>query len=168
MEAFRRLELREPLTVPLADFWPRRGPVWDGLGVTTAGTAILLEAKAHIPEAVSPKTMASAESLKKIRASLEAARSILAPRSTTDWCVNFYQYANRLAFHLFLSRTNGLPSKLVFLYFTHAVAMGGPSSEEEWHGATRLIHAVLGVPADLRRYGVYDAFLDARELTLEA
>jgi hypothetical protein len=29
---------------------------------------------------------------------------------------------------------------------------------------TRLIHSVLGLPADLRHFGVYDAFLDARQL----
>jgi len=37
-------------------------------------------------------------------------------------------------------------------------------SEEEWNGAVRLIHAVLGLPKDLRSYGVYDAFLDAKLL----
>jgi hypothetical protein len=37
-------------------------------------------------------------------------------------------------------------------------------SEEEWHGAVRLIHAVLGVPKDLKSYGVFDVFLDVRLL----
>jgi hypothetical protein len=37
-------------------------------------------------------------------------------------------------------------------------------SEEEWHGAVRLIHAVLGLPKDLKHFGVFDAFLDTRLL----
>ena len=42
--------------------------------------------------------------------------------------------------------------------------MLGPMSEDEWHGAVRLIHAVLGVPKNLNRYGVFDVFVDARLL----
>jgi hypothetical protein len=52
----------------------------------------------------------------------------------------------------------------VFLYFLTADDMLGPMSEEEWHGAIRLIHAGLGLPKDLRYQGVFDAFLDARLL----
>ena len=34
----------------LEDFWPQRGPQWDGLGkVSETGTYFLLEAKANIP-----------------------------------------------------------------------------------------------------------------------
>ena len=80
------------------------------------------------------------------------------------WSNVFYQYANRLAHHYFLTEANGLPSALVFLYFVNAYDMLGPMSEEEWHGAVRLIHAVLGLPKDLKRYGVFDAFLDVRLL----
>jgi len=59
---------------------------------------------------------------------------------------------------------NGLASTLIFLYFVNADDMLGPMSEEEWHGAVRLIHAVLGLPKDLKRYGVFDTFLDVRFL----
>src|SRR5690349_3357421 len=44
----------------LADFWPNGGPVWDALGVSTEGTRVLVEAKAHIAEAASPPSKASA------------------------------------------------------------------------------------------------------------
>jgi hypothetical protein len=72
--------------------------------------------------------------------------------------------ANRLAHHYFLKQINGVPSVLAFLYFVNADDMLGPMSEEEWRGAVRLIHAVLGLPKDLSSYGVFDAFLDARPL----
>ena len=42
----------------LASFWPRRGPQWDGLGRTDRGDLILIEAKAHIGEMVSPASVA--------------------------------------------------------------------------------------------------------------
>src|SRR5262245_37445643 len=37
----------------LADFWPARGPVWDGLARIDRDV-LLIEAKAHIPEMISP------------------------------------------------------------------------------------------------------------------
>jgi len=149
----------------LEQFWPARGPVWDALGITSEGHSLFLEAKAHIPEAATPATKATAEaSLKLINKSLTQARKFYAPRATANWSKLFYQYANRLAHHYFLRRVNGVPSLLVFLYFVNADDMLGPMSEEEWHGAVRLIHAVLGLPKDLRSYGVFDAFLDAKLL----
>ena len=42
----------------LGDFWPPNGPVWDGLAVTDGGRAILVEAKANIPELDSDPTSA--------------------------------------------------------------------------------------------------------------
>lgn len=58
----------------LEKFWPPRGPVWDALGVSRQGRLVLVEAKAHIPEAASPPSKASPESLAHIRRSLEEAR----------------------------------------------------------------------------------------------
>ena len=47
----------------LQDFWPNRGPVWDGLAKTSGGRRLLIEAKANIPEFNSSPTAASEESL---------------------------------------------------------------------------------------------------------
>ncbi len=148
----------------LDSFWPARGPVWDAIGITSDGAPVFIEAKAHIPEAASPATRASAASRELIDRSLIEARRFYAPRATAVWSNLFYQYANRLAYQYFLRRLNGVSSTLAFLYFLNADDMLGPMSEEEWHGAVRLIHAVLGVPKDLRSYGVFDVFLDARLL----
>jgi hypothetical protein len=134
-------------------------------GLRRKGTPLFIEAKAHIPEAASPATKASsAESLDLIDRSLGEARRFYAPRATASWSNLFYQYANRLAHQYFLRQVNNVSSTLVFLYFVNADDMLGPMSEEEWHGAVRLIHAVLGLRKDLRSYGVFDAFLDARLL----
>lgn len=152
------------LKKPLKDFWPPRGPVWDGLGITSDGHPLFLEAKAHIPEAASPASRASPTSFQLIERSLHEARRFYAPKATATWSNLFNQYANRLAHHYFLTELNAVPSSLVFLYFVNADDMLGPMSEEEWHGAIRLIHAALGLPRDLKRYGIFDAFLDARLL----
>jgi hypothetical protein len=134
------------------------------LAVIAKDTPLLVEAKAHIPEAASPASKASPASRKLIDASLAATRRYLAPRSKAIWGEIFYQYANRLAFQFYLKQLNGIDSRLVFLYFTNATDMDGPSNEEEWHGAIRLIHAVLGLPPDLTKFGVHKAFIDARLL----
>jgi hypothetical protein len=149
---------------PLKAFWPARGPVWDAIGRTSDDVAIFVEAKAHIPEAASPGTRASPESLKRISRSLDEARHWYAPKGKASWTGTFYQYANRLAHHYFLREVNKVPSKLVFVYFTHDPDMSGPESESEWHGAIRLLHAALGLPAQLEQRGVFDAFLDVRRL----
>jgi hypothetical protein len=116
------------------------------------------------PEAASPATRATPTSKALIEQSLARARRFYAPKAKAVWSGLFYQYANRLAHHYFVTRINGVPSILAFLYFVNADDMLGPMSEEEWHGAVRLIHAVLGVPADLKSRGVFDAFLDTRLL----
>jgi hypothetical protein len=163
-EALRRLGIETLPKMSLIEFWPRRGPVWDALGVTTQGACILIEAKAHIPEAVSPLSKGSDASLTLIRHSLDKARRFYAPRSKTDWSKVFYQYANRLAFQYLLARVNGVKSRIVFLDFCNASDMGGPESEAEWRGATRLIHAQLGLPADLMDFGVFHAYVDVQHL----
>lgn len=152
------------LRVGLEKFWPRRGPVWDAIGVTSSSSPLFVEAKAHISEAASPATKASEASKKLIQESLTKARAHFARRSNCDWSCNFYQYATRLAYHFFLRKLNDVPSKLVFLYFLNDTDLNEPATEEEWRGAIRLIHAVLGVPPDLSSQHVFDAFVDVRDL----
>lgn len=164
MEALRKAGISTLTRRALKDFWPARGPVWDAIGVASDGRAIFVEAKAHIPEAASPASRASSASLLRIRASLVEARRAYAPKASAEWSGLFYQYANRLAHHFLVNQLNGVPSALVFLYFVNDVDMDGPTSEAEWKGAVRLIHAALGLPASLSRHGVYEAFLDVRPL----
>jgi hypothetical protein len=162
--ALEKLGLGQRIRKPLAEFWPARGCVWDALAVAGELRPVLIEAKAHIPEAVSPGTRASERSRALIEGSLALAKRHFSPRSKADWTGHFYQYANRLAHQFYFRTLNGIESSLVFLYFTNAVDMDGPATEEEWHGASRLIHAVLGLPADLSSFGVHHAFVDARQL----
>lgn len=149
---------------PLKEFWPARGPVWDAIGLASNGQAIFVEAKAHIPEAASPGCRATAVSLPLILQSLAQARRAYAPKATAAWNGLFYQYANRLAHQYLVNKLNGVRTALVFLYFVNALEMKGPDSEAEWRGAVRLLHASLGLQPNLEAYGVFDVFLDVREL----
>lgn len=106
VEALGRVKAPE-LSVPLSDFWPERGPVWDALGRTSSGTLLFVEAKAHVRELVSGATRAMSDSRGRIEAALTEAREFLAPDSHTPWSEVFYQYANRLAFLYFLRQKTG-------------------------------------------------------------
>jgi len=158
-----RLEIALPKN-SLEMFWPKRGPVWDGLGHTSGGDIILLEAKAHIGEMVSPPTAAGKTSLPKIIKSLNETKSFLGSKSLHDWASTFYQYTNRLA-HLYLLRElNGLPAYLVFLYFVNAADVAGPKTREEWEGAIKLLHNFLGINRHKLSAYVIDVYIDVGEL----
>jgi hypothetical protein len=57
-----------------------------------------------------------------------------------------------------------LPAVLIFWDFLNAREMKGPTNSLEWKGATRLIHALLGLPASLEKYGVFHAYVDVSAL----
>jgi len=165
---YRDLEALKAMGVParvqhsLAGFWPRRGPVWDGLARTAKGDLLLLEAKANVPELASGRSQAGPESLDKITERLSEVREYLAPRSTVDWTHTFYQYANRLAFLYFLRRINRLRAHLVFVYFINARDVKGPATRAEWEAALTLMYSALGLPKRHRLSPfIHNVFVDA-------
>ena len=165
LAALKALGVPESVQYSLADFWPRRGPVWDGLARTAKGDLLLLEAKANVPELASGRSQPGPESLDKITKRLIEVREYLAPRSTADWTHTFYQYANRLAFLYFLRRMNKLPARLVFVYFVNARDVNGPSSRAEWEAALTLMYAALGLPKRHRLSPfIHNVFIDAGAL----
>lgn len=148
----------------LRDFWPAGGPHWDGLGRTSTGRLLLVEAKAHIPEMLS-STQAGDISKAHITQTLEQVQTALGVRRDVDWTSNFYQYANRIA-HLYLLRElNHLPAELLFVCFVGDDDMRGPSSAAMWQGAIELLECTLGLP---RRHKLSDhihhVYIDVGEL----
>ena len=124
----------------------------------------MVEAKAHIPEVVSPPSGAGERSLTKIRSSLETTKQFLGSHSKADWSTCFYQYTNRLA-HLYLLRElNNLPAYLLFLYFTNDDDMNGPKSEAEWEAAILLLELFLGTRNHRLSEYVIHAFVDVRDI----
>ena len=146
-------------------FWPSRGPQWDALGRLGSTGALLVEAKANIPEIVSPGTSAEGDRLKLIERSLSEVKSFLEVDPSISWSGKFYQYANRLA-HLYLLRElNGQDAYLVFVYFTGDNDVEGPATASEWNAALTVAKRVLGLPKRhrLSKY-VADVFIDVSEI----
>jgi hypothetical protein len=67
---FLKLVGLEKWSGALAEYWPRRGPQWDALGVSDQGDILLVEAKAHLEEMCSSATQASPASRDRIQAAL--------------------------------------------------------------------------------------------------
>lgn len=154
-----RIELRHRA---LPDFWPVGGPMWDGLA-RCDNDVILLEAKAHIPEIVSPRTRATEPARGRIRKSMEEAQRSLSPKSLgwVDWTGTFYQYANRVAHLQFLREHNKIRAHLVNLYFINAADVGGPSNADEWKGAIKVVKSYLGLGRTRMSKYMHDIFVDA-------
>ena len=133
------------LQMPLDDFWPRSGPRWDGLARTEDNRFILVEAKAHIEEAVDYGSRASKQSLQKIEHRLDEAKSAFKANPNACWYAPLYQMANRLAHLYYLAEINQKDAYLIFVDFANAPDVPRPVSCEEWQGATRLAHKCLGL-----------------------
>jgi hypothetical protein len=144
---------------PLASFWPRGGPVWDGMGKSSRGDVFLIEAKSHVSELVS-SCQAGERARKVIERSLEETAAFYGVGSADGWSNVYYQYANRLA-HLHLLRgLNGIPAWLVFVYFVNDAQMSGPTSVSEWQRAIESVHEHLGIDGERLRPIVIDLFFD--------
>lgn len=159
--ALDRLRIELPKR-KLESFWPARGPQWDALGKAESGEVILLEAKAHISEILSPASQASStKSAQLIRKSLNETAKALRATPGTDWSRRFYQYANRLAHAHLLQKLNGIPTRLVFLYLIGDKDMNGPENRREWEAALAVLHEALGIRGRLPKY-VSEVFIDIR------
>ena len=138
-----RLDLAR-LAPALNAFWPDGGPQWDGLGRSSDGGVVLVEAKAHANELQSSCQASSAASVERIRKSLHSAQHAFGAERGGDWSVAYYQYANRLA-HLSFLRDNGVHARMVFVYFVGDSEMNGPQSREGWTPALAAAYGHLGL-----------------------
>lgn len=126
----RRLGL--PHLAPALDrFWPRGGPMWDGLA--RAGDAVVLvEAKAHLREALaSPCGATAPASRARIAASLSETRASLNGDARSDWMRVFFQQANRLA-HLHWLVAQGIDAHLLLIGFCGDTDLPLPGTPEAW------------------------------------
>jgi len=134
------------LSRALQEFWPARGPQWDGLARSDAGHVVLVEAKAHIREMCSPPTQATKVAREKIDRALAETAAFCGARPLASWSAAFYQRANRLA-HLYFLRRNGIPAILAFVNFVGDAEMPGPSTTDAWIAADMVADYVMGLPA---------------------
>jgi hypothetical protein len=140
----KNLGILSKIEYPLSDFWPKNGPQWDALGVSR-DEIILVEAKANIPEMVSPGSRAKFQSRKKIENSLWEVQKYLNISNSTDWTGTFYQYANRIAHLYYLREINEINANLLFIYFINDKTVDGPENKSEWLGAIQTMECYLGL-----------------------
>ncbi len=155
-----RLGISSRIKYPLIAFWPNNGPQWDALGVS-GDEIILVEAKANIPEMVSPGTKAEPGTRKRIENSLNELKKYLNISNGTDWTGTFYQYVNRIAHLYYLKEKNEIKAHLLFIYFINDVTVHGPKTKDEWFGAIQTMECFLGLTKKhkLRKY-IHDIFID--------
>lgn len=144
------------LVTDLAAFWPARGPQWDALAITNRNAVLLVEAKAHIAEMLSPATQAGELSRARIAAALMETIDAMGAKPKADWCDTFFQLANRFA-HLHFLRSRGINAYLALVSFVGDEEMRGPASAAEWAAAYEVAMHVMGVPAkhNYARYVVH-------------
>ena len=129
-----KLGILNKMKYPLSNFWPNNGPQWDALGVSE-DEIILVEAKANIPEMVSPGTKAETDSRRKIENSLNEVKKYMNVSDTIDWTGTFYQYVNRIAHLYYLREKNKIKAHLLFIYVINDITVHGPKTKDEWLGA---------------------------------
>jgi len=154
------------MTCSLSNFWPNNGPQWDALGVNQDGKIILVEAKANIPEMVSPGSGAkSINSIDKIKNSLDDVKKYLNISNIIDWTGTFYQYVNRIAHLYYLRVLNDTETNLIFIYFINDITVDGPNTKDEWLGAIKTMECYLGLNKQhrLKNY-IHDVFIDVNNL----
>ncbi|MFW5983520.1 MAG: hypothetical protein ACOCQ4_03380 [bacterium] len=150
----------DPDQIQLNKFWPARGPQWDALAKTTDGQVILVEAKANIPELVSPPSSAGKTSLSTIQQALEETKEFLNISNDIDWSGKFYQYTNRIAHHYFLREKCNVPAYLVNIYFIGDKTVSGPESQQEWEGALKVMNTYLGISRHKLSKFMADIFIE--------
>jgi hypothetical protein len=160
----KNLGILNKIKYPLSDFWPKNGPQWDALGVS-GDEIILVEAKANIPEIVSPGTGAVALSREKIENSFCKVKKYLNISNNIDWTGRFYQYTNRIAHLYYLRERNKIKANLLFIYFINDKTVNGPKTKGEWLGAIHMVECYLGLAKKhkLRKY-IHDIFIDVNDL----
>ncbi len=133
----------------LAEFWPQRGPVWDGLGKVSEPSkgVILLEGKSHLPEIFGNGCQAAPKSKEKILSALAKAKEWAKADPAADWTGPLYQSANRLAHLYFFREVLGVPTWMVNVHFIDDPH--SPTSLEEWHAGLSLVKKQLGLTSPM-------------------
>jgi len=144
------------LAPDLAKFWPQRGPQWDALARTDRGDLLLIEAKAHIGEILSPGTQAGDTSRPLIEASLAQTANAMGAQPRAAWSDTLFQLANRFA-HLHFLRSHNRPAWLVLVGFIRDSDMNGPETAREWDVAYEVAMHVMGLSMrhPLSRYVIH-------------
>ena len=166
-ESFLEAVNLKELADDLRDFWPRRGPQWDGLarlekkGKLTG--IVLVEAKSYPKEMRVQRCKAKPESRKRIERSIEAAKGLFDADPLDDWLGTYYQFANRLSHIYFLRETADIKAWLVNLCFVDDKTIKEKATKKgDYKDELKLAKKELGLKDEVPY--VADVFLDASDL----
>ena len=162
----------ELTTRSLKSFWPLSGPRWDGLGKTSRGQILLVEAKSHVKELVSSSAAKDPSSVARMRQSLTETKEYIsrASEADADWTIGVYQCANRLAHLYLLCKLNCVDAYLILLYFLNDLEMKKadthvPTTRPEWESAIVYQERLMGIR---QRHPLTDrivhAFVDVNDI----
>ena len=134
----------------LGKFWPKGGPVWDGLAVSrmpsqTNESVVLVEAKSYPEEVLGSGCQATpgSDARTKIEDSLAKTAKWLGVKNREAWLGTMYQSANRIGHLYFLREVVGVDAYMVNVCFESDPHR--PTSLATWHEAHRQFRETLGL-----------------------
>lgn len=138
-----------------ATYWPQRAGIhnWDAVGqimVNNQKEWLLVEAKGNVEELKRRTDAKEWGGRPTIRAAMIATQTAIGLEPAAEvWLGDYYQYANRLAALHFLM-SNGIASRLLFIYFTGDNVQNRtcPQSEMEWEPHLRAVRHELGLKGE--------------------
>ena len=148
-------------------FWPTGRGIhnWDAvgrIGDEPHRELLLLEAKANVEEMKTDcKAKKNGQGIRKIERAFQRAKHCLQANPDADWMNGYYQAANRVATLYFLQR-EGIPARLLFVYFLGDRNDGRecPDTEEEWRLALEAQRMHLGLgPGHYLADRIHELFL---------
>jgi hypothetical protein len=154
-DLWKVLELPGP-TPQEAGWWPRRGPVWDAVGLIPGREqhgVLLVEAKSHTAELKSGRCRATPDSMRTIEAALTETKNGLGVAAGASWTDAYYQVANRLAFLWYMRVEREIPTWLGSVYFlgdrfvSGGDAVVGPTTPDGWTADLGIAYETLGLSA---------------------
>ena len=135
----------------LRKYWPKNGPVWDGIGIvkgTKQKGLILVEAKAHIRETSSRIRATSEKSISLITQTISDTKkqftSTESNTTVTPWLDEYYQLANRLAYLYLLNLKLHIPTWLIQVNFIEDEKHIN-TSKEQWILHYQKVFQTLGI-----------------------
>ena len=149
--------------------WPKNGPSWDGIAVLTDKNGeknlLLFEAKAHKSELKNRCQAKKPDSIKVISDQLDKTKKSLGLDENVDWMNNYFQFANRLAFHNYLQNKN-IKVALICVYFANDPYWNkkkGHKGKEQWKEAIETEKEYFGIDnAFLKKNHIYNLIIDLK------
>jgi len=134
----------------LCKFWPRKGPVWDGLGVMKVENdcCFLLEAKSYPGEMRTRMQACDPRSIRLIQRSLAQVKHYLGAPEYADWTKPYYQFCNRVALLYFLNIIIQKPAYLALVNFVDDSTTGKPTSANQWETHYKGVYRDLGIGSE--------------------